>query len=191
MQLIYTGELVRIRPFVDAEELAALNTALNLEDEFWGLSWWPLQRMREDFERHAMLDPELWFSFLAIDRLDTGELIGYEVIQLPKGGAITAEIGTGILRRHWHRGFGRETKLLAMRLLFENYPLAGVTATTLAHHLRAIAGILAVGMHYEGAIRFSAFSQGRWAHKLKYVIFREGWKQRTPVTKEDRDADYD
>jgi RimJ/RimL family protein N-acetyltransferase len=177
MLLYYTGKLVKIRPFTGCEELANLNTALNLEDEYWGRSWWPLQRMREGFDKHAMLDSDLWFSFMAIDRLDTGELIGYEVIQLPKAGVITAEIGTGILRRHWHRGFGREAKLLAMRLLFENYPLAAVTATTLAHHRRAIAGILAIGMRCEGAIRFSAFSNGRWAHKLKYVIFREEWEQ--------------
>jgi len=177
MQLNYTGELVRIRPFADCEEFADLNAALNPEDEFWGQSWWPLQRMREGFDKHAMLDAELWLSFMAIDRLDTGELIGYEVVELPKGGAISGEIGTGILRRHWHRGFGREAKRLAMRLLFENYPLAAVTATTLAHHTRAVAGILAIGMRYEGAIRFSAFSNERWAHKLKYVIFREEWEQ--------------
>jgi RimJ/RimL family protein N-acetyltransferase len=177
MQVVYTGELVRIRPFASIDEFAGLNAELNLEDEYWGLSWWPLARMREGFEQHAMLDADLWFSFQAIDRLDTGELIGYEVIQPPKGGAITAEIGTGILRRNWHRGFGREAKLLAMGLLFENFPLAAVSATTLAHHRRAIAGILAIGMRYEGAIRFSAYSQGRWAHKLKYVIFREEWEQ--------------
>lgn len=185
----YTGELVRIRPFADSAEFADLNVALNPEDEFWGQSWWPLKRIREGFDKHAMLDADLWFSFLAIDRLDSGELIGYEVIQLPKPGAISAEIGTGILRQHWHRGFGREAKLLAMRLLFENYPLAAVTATTLAHHRRAIAGIMAIGMHYEGAIRFSAFSQGRWAHKVKYVILREEWEQLPVwhcVTKADR-----
>ena len=178
MQLSYTGELVRIRPFAGSDELAGLNAALNLEDEYWGRSWWPLQRMRESFDKHAMLDADLWFGFLAIDRLDTAELIGYEVIQLPKPGVISAEIGTGILRRHWHRGFGREAKRLAMRLLFENCPLAAVTATTLAHHRRAIAGILAIGMRYEGSIRFSAFCQGRWAHKVKYVIFREEWERR-------------
>jgi RimJ/RimL family protein N-acetyltransferase len=183
MQLNYTGELVRIRPFADSAEFGQLNAALNMEDEFWGQNWWPHNSMRQAYDRHAMLDPELWFSFMAVDRLDTGELIGYEVIQLPKGGVITAEIGTGILRQHWHRGFGREAKRLALRLLFENFPLAAVTATTLAHHRRAIAGIVAIGMRYEGAIRRSAYCQGRWAHKLKYVIFREEWEQ-LPIRQE-------
>ncbi len=180
----YTGELVRIRPFADSDEFADLNVALNPEDRFWGQSWWPLQRIREGFDKHAMLDSELWFSFLAIDRLDTAELIGYEVVQLPRPGMITAEIGTGILRRHWHRGFGREAKRLAIRLLFDNFPLAAITATTLAHHRRAVAGILAIGMRYEGAIRCSAFSNGRWAHKAKYVIFREEWERLTARTAE-------
>ena len=178
MQLNYTGKLVRIRPFVDLDEFKNLNREMDLEEqEFWGYGWWPKQESRELFEQHAMLDADIYFSFLAIERLDTGELIGHELLQLPKTGVITAEIGTGILRKHWHQGFGREAKRLAMRLLFENYPLAAVTATTLAHHKRAIAGILAIGMRYEGAIRFSAFSNGYWAHKAKYIILREKWER--------------
>ncbi|MBN2080970.1 GNAT family N-acetyltransferase [bacterium] len=172
-----TGKLVRLRPFQDLEELATLTQVLNTEDQFWGSSWWPLAQMRQGFEQHAMLDDSCWFSFAAIDRLDTPELIGYEVIQLPKPGQLSAEIGTGILKQHWHNGFGREAKQLALKLLFENYALECITATTLVHHRRAIAGLDAIGMRREGSIRRSFFTGGKYADKVKYIITRQEWQR--------------
>jgi len=177
MQVKVAGKLVRLRPFQDLDELATLTRTLNTEDQYWGPSWWPLSRMRQGFEQHGMLDTSCWFSFAAIDRLDTRELIGYEVIQLFKPGQLRAEIGTGILKQHWHNGFGREAKLLAMALLFDNYPVECLTATTLNHHRRAIAGTEAIGMRREGSIRRSVFTNGMYADKVKYIITRQEWQR--------------
>ena len=74
-------------------------------------------------------------------------------------------------------GFGREAKQLAMQLLFANYPLERVEATTLEHHSRALAGLKAIGFVREGSIKRSFFCRSRYADKAKFVLYREDWQR--------------
>ena len=181
MELIWTGERVRLRPFASADELNDLLEELTLEpDEIWGYGWWVRSRITAAFNENGKIGDAGTWSIFAVDRLDTGELVGYEVVSLPGPHQIDAEIGTVILRRHWSNGFGREAKLLAMCLLFESFPLARVSAATMDKHTRARAGLEACGMRHEGTKRGAAFSLGRRQGVAEYAIFREEW-ERHPV----------
>jgi len=178
MQLIWEGKLVRLRPFRSADELYNLLEELTLEpDEFWGYGWWIRQRITAEFESNGRIGTTTTWSIFAVDRIDTGELVGYEVVWLPAPQQIDCEVGTVILQRHWSNGFGREAKLLAMCFLFENYPLERVSATTMDKHLRARAGLEACGMQLDGTWRGAAFSMGKRAGIVRYGIFREQWEK--------------
>lgn len=178
MHVIFTGERVRLRPFIDAQELTGLIEELDLQEHyFWAPEWWPKGRIEKLFEKYGMLDSVLHFSYFAIERLDTGELIGTEVAEIPSPGVIQSEIGTVILKRHWCQGFGREAKQLAMCFVFENFPVETVTAGTLSTHSRAIAGLEAVGMSYVGKHHGRPLSNGRYASVVHYAITRHEWEQ--------------
>ena len=181
MHTVYTGERVRLRPFESKEEFLGLWEELHsYPNEFWGAWWYPRQARDKQFEDTGMLDPQKYSNF-AIERLDTGELVGYEEHGgSDEGGPTCNWIGTFTKPEHWHNGFGIEAKQLCMCYLFENYPLNRVDTATLQHHSRARAGLIASGMRYEGAIRGYHYGDGRYHDMVCYVIFREEW-ERLPV----------
>jgi RimJ/RimL family protein N-acetyltransferase len=179
MHVEYTGERVKLRPFADAKELAALIAELTLQPhEFWPYNWWPQGEITKAFEDQGMIGgegPQPW-GFFAIERLDTRELIGFEIAVIPEAEVIHAEIGTVILERHWSNGFGREAKHLAMCFLFENFPLRRIDGGTIGTHTRAQAGMVAVGMTCEGEIGH-AFSMGHYHPAVHFEITLEEWEE--------------
>jgi len=176
MHTVYTGERVRLRPFTDKEEILGLWDELHtVPNEFWG-PWWDTRQTREKkFEDAGMIDPGK-YSMYAMERVDTGELVGYEEHGGMEHGAIFNWFGTFIKPEHWSNGFGIEAKQLCMCYLFENYPLMRLDTATLQNHKRARAGLIACGMYYEGAIRGYHYSDGRYWDMVCYAINREEWE---------------
>ena len=180
MHTVYTGERVRLRPFRDKDEWSGLWDELHGEaNEYWGAWWMTHGRREKDFDPAGMLQPGK-YSHFAIDRVDTGELVGYLEHGGKGPGHVYNWVGTFIKQEHWHKGFGIEAKQLCYCYLFENYPLVRVDTATLQHHVRARQGLVASGMHYEGAIRGYHWCRGRYHDLVCYVIFRDQW-ERLPV----------
>jgi len=177
MHTIWTGERVRLRPFKDEKEWAELYYDLHgVPNAFWG-AWWSCRQERtKAFKPAGKLQPGK-YSLFAIERLDTGEMIGYEEHGAPRPGEIMGWVGTFIKPAHWHRGFGIEAKQLCYCYLFESYPIVRVDSGTLAHHTRARNGLAKSGMHFEGRIRSYHYTQGRYYDMVCYAIFREQWEQ--------------
>lgn len=178
MDMTIEGRLVRLRPFADAGEYRDLNHRLWLQhDDWWGYDWVGLSALERDYSRFGMLDESHYFSFLAIEAVEGGELLGYEVLQIPQSGMLGCEIGTVLLERHWRRGYGLEAKQLAMKLLFDNYPVELVYAGTLANHPAAIGGMLKCGMRELGRTGPRWYSRGRWVGQVFCGITRSEWKE--------------
>lgn len=176
MNVIYTGELVRIRPFRDLDEwMRVLAMPESTFNEFWGCWPWPEQTRRKDFEAAGMLDDD--YSCFAIERLDTGECVGFEEYGRILLSKPNTWLGTIIAREHWGQGFGREAKLLNMCYLFENYPITSVWADTTDEHARAKAGLEACGMTLAGKHRNYLWKKGVVWHSPCYQILREQWEQ--------------
>jgi RimJ/RimL family protein N-acetyltransferase len=175
---IWTGERVRLRPFKDKDEFVGLNHELHVApNQFWG-AWWSTRReLEEDYDKGGMLSTEKDSAF-AIERLDTGQLVGYEGYVFVSN--IFAWVGTFIRPEHWHRGFGIEAKQLCYCFLFENFPIERVDAGTLEHHLRAINGLLRSGMKFEGRVKSVGYTHGQYYDEMIYTIFREQWA-RLPI----------
>jgi RimJ/RimL family protein N-acetyltransferase len=177
MHTNWTGKLVRLRPWKDGDELFAFNLRNNIEpNAVLGPIWYSLPKERQLFEPTGGMDPQRICIF-AIERLDTGEMIGLEGTVFLRGTGLAAEVGTFIIATHRGQGFGCEAKLLAQCFLFESFPLERVGAWTLANHAKARRGLELCGMNYESRRRRCHFSQGRYVDRVHYVIFRERWEQ--------------
>jgi RimJ/RimL family protein N-acetyltransferase len=177
MHTVWTGERVKLRPFKDEKEWCDLAQELEMvPNEFWGAWWSPRPELKKDFEPAGLLDVEK-ASMFAIERLDTGELVGYEEHGAPKPGSIEAWVGTVILRAHWHHGFGVEAKQLCYCYLFEHYPVERVWAATLSNHKRAARGLHLSGMRYQGRFRGFHFTDGKYHDLVCYALYREEWEK--------------
>lgn len=171
---VYTGKLVRLRPFTSVDEGLALIHEIHLGlIPGWGEQWTPLAEIREGWERDGWMGDE--DCVFAVERLDTGELAGYEIATPPQVPALTGWIATYIREDHRGRGFGVEAKRLAMRFLFENYPAGNLAAITLSVHKQALRGLQLSGMREEGRLTGCTVSQGRWVDKVFFTITRAEW----------------
>lgn len=175
MHTVWTGERVRLRPFASEEEWLGLYDELHsVPNDFWGCWWKARPQRKKDFEPAGMLDAEK-YSVFAVERLDTGELVGYEEHGAPAPGSIRAWVGTFLRPKHWHRGFGIEAKQLCLCYLFESYPVLRVDSGTLENHTRARKGLEACGMTFEGRVRKCHPTADKFHDFVCYRIFREEW----------------
>ena len=176
MYTIYTGELVRIRPYQSLEEFNdTVNLSMQEPNDHWGPWYWPQGSREKDFKSAGMLEPTKYSQF-AVERLDTGECVGTEEHGGLKPGELSTWLGTEIHRPHWSNGFGIEAKKMMLCYLFENFPLDSVRADTCGHHKRAWAGLEAIGMTYFGSFKGVHYAQGVLYDIPQFVIFREQWE---------------
>jgi RimJ/RimL family protein N-acetyltransferase len=176
MYTIYTGERVRLRPFKDdVEHAQAVVRSLGRPNDHWGPDHWSEPDRKKEFEPAGMLDPAK-YSHFAVERLDTGECVGWEEHGPLLTGHLNTWLGTDIQRPHWHMGFGLEAKQLMLCYLFENFPLETVRGDTCGHHFRAQRGLLDCGMHEIGRLRGIHYAGGVRYDILQYQIFRDEWE---------------
>jgi len=178
MYTTYTGARVRIRPFKDWDEVKRINFEQFITpNEFWGPQWFPFAIAKRFFEETGYLGTS-GMNLFAVDRLDTGELVGSEIYGARRNeiNGISASLGTEIMPEHRHMGFGIEAKQLCICFLFENFPLEKVYADTTNIHAPAVRGLKACGMHYEGANKCLHYKDGTYHHKVYFTIYREEWE---------------
>lgn len=177
MHTIWTGQRVKLRPFKDEKEWLDLHQAEHVvPNDFWGAWWTPRPELKKDFEPGGMLATDK-YSVFAVERLDSGELVGYEEHGAPRPGNLTAWVGTFILPEHWHNGFGIEAKQLCYCYLFENYPIYSVESATLSCHKRAANGLYRSGMQFEGRIKAFHYRDGSFHDLVCYRLRRADWEQ--------------
>ena len=174
MHTTYSGNLVRLRPFASGEEeFLAVCEVFVRTSPHWGQLWWPRPGELKDFADTGFFCDK--YCVFAIDRIDTGDLIGFEIAELGKQGPCACEVGTFIIERHQRHGFGVEAKLLNLCFLFENLNLTQAWAVTLETHERARRGIELCGMQYRGVKRRAHFSRGVWRDEVIYSMTRREW----------------
>ncbi|MBN2080973.1 GNAT family N-acetyltransferase [bacterium] len=177
MHVIYTGERVRLRPFASAEEFIKLDdNFMAVPNPFWGPDWRSHAKRTAEFTGNGLIDP-LAYSAFAVERLDTGELIGIEECGDVHATKLYTWIGTFILADHRRQGFGIEAKQLMMCHLFENLPLSSILAVTMSNHARALAGLQVCGMRHIGYKRRVRQCDGKVLDEVMFQILREEWEQ--------------
>ncbi len=177
MNNVYTGETVRIRPLAGLDEFYRIMAAENLEpNEHWGVWHYPAPEQRTDFDEHGFMTTDK-YSMFAIERLDTGECIGYEEFGGLPPGKLGTWIGTFVMAEHRGNRFGVEAKQLAYCYIFENYPARMVFADTTATHFGAQRGLALSGMRRIGARRKAHYRRGEYVDVVLYAILRHEWEQ--------------
>lgn len=175
MFTVYTGERVQLRPFADFDEFKGLVREIHgALIPGWGDLWRPGRLYEDSWDKTGLLDHER--VLFAIQRLDTGELAGYEVAIFPPVQRMTCWIGTLVRAAHQRRGIGIEAKQLLACYLFENYPIDGFEAITPSNHPRALKGMRMCCMREEGRIRCAEFSDGRWVDHVYFILTRVEWE---------------
>lgn len=135
-----------------------------------------LTRIRAHFDQHG-------FGFWALERRDSGELIG--VTGLAHVGfdapfVPAVEIGWRLARAHWRRGYAREAARAALAVAFERLALDEVLSFTVPANLPSQAVMSAIGMRRDEAGDF-LHPKLPAGHPLQphvlYRIQREEWQQ--------------
>jgi RimJ/RimL family protein N-acetyltransferase len=178
MHVHYTGRKVRLRPIASKEEgLAVHAQTYEQANAHWGPNWWPQDKVGKAWEEHGALKGAAGENKFVIERLDTGEAVGFEDCGLWGPGSICGWFGTHVGVAHRGLGFGKEAKLLMLCFLFENYPITRVGSDTVVDHWAARRGMEACGMHLEGYLTAAHCRNGQWYDIPWYVIFRREWEQ--------------
>lgn len=134
-----------------------------------------LARIRTHFDEHG-------FGFWALERRDTGELIG--VTGLAQVGfdapfVPAVEIGWRLARAHWRQGYAREAARASLAVAFEQLGLDEVLSFTVPANLPSQAVMRTLGMQRDEAADF-LHPRVPSGHPLQlhvlYRISREQWE---------------
>lgn len=185
MPLIETrSERLLLRAWRDSDlpALAALNADAEVMRHFpapldAAQSEQMLARLRAQFDRYG-------FGFWALERRDTGELIGvtglaqvgFEAPFVP-----AVEIGWRLARAHWRQGFAREAACAALAVAFERLGLDEVVSFTVPANLPSQAVMRSIGMQRDerGDFLHPKLPNGHPLQPhLLYRISRERWLAR-------------
>ncbi|MGN6300437.1 MAG: GNAT family N-acetyltransferase [Angustibacter sp.] len=131
----------------DLAPFAALNADPAVMEHFPGLQDRTTSDASVDrFEQH--LDAHGW-GFWALERLDTGEFIGFTGLNtvpsdLPVSPGI--EVGWRLARAHWGLGFASEAARVALRVAFEGLGAAEVVSFTSHANARSQSVMRRIGL---------------------------------------------
>jgi RimJ/RimL family protein N-acetyltransferase len=105
-----------------------------------------------------------------------GELIGqaglHDIAQFDRH----CELGIGIGRDFWGKGFGQDTVRTLVDYAFEHLNMNRVELYVLADDPRAIGAYLKAGFVEEGRLRQKAWVRGEYHDELVMSVIREDWK---------------
>jgi RimJ/RimL family protein N-acetyltransferase len=178
MYATYTGERTRLRPLASRDEAMSIHSQIRrLPNEYWGPGWYPREEVAKQYDEKGGLCGASGENMFAVERLDSGEVIGFEFCGLWGPGSIAGWFGTNIAPEHRGLGFGIEAKLLMLCFLFENYPVNHVGSDTVADHWPARRGMEACGMTQEGLLKGRLLRAGLYYDVVWYGILRRDWEK--------------
>jgi ribosomal-protein-alanine N-acetyltransferase len=115
------------------------------------------------------------FGMWALERIDTGEFIGFTGLNVPRFGVPflpAVEIGWRLCRPAWGQGFATEAARQALRIGFEEYRLAEIVSFTAIENAASRAVMRRLGMRHDpdGDFEHPAVPVG---HRLRrHVLYR-------------------
>ncbi|MCB2106728.1 MAG: GNAT family N-acetyltransferase [Rhodobacteraceae bacterium] len=108
--------------------------------------------------------------YLAATRKDSGELIGEAVLRIVNPEARQAELGFGVVPKHWRQGYATEIGSALLDLAFNHFKLHRVAAQCAPENKPSIRVLQKLGMAREGLIRDVCFARGRWWSSAAYSM---------------------
>ncbi len=119
--------------------------------------------------------PGRWYQ-LAIERKETGEMIGDCAFQVLLEDRHQAEVGFTLARAYQGQGYASEALKRLLAFLFDEIKLHRVRANIDPENLRSARLLERVGMRHEGRFIESLWLKGRWCDEDWYAILLREWK---------------
>jgi RimJ/RimL family protein N-acetyltransferase len=107
-----------------------------------------------------------------------GELIGEAGLHRIDHFSRVCELGIGIGRDFWGKGFGQDAVRTLVDYAFDHLNMNRVGLYVLAEDPRAVGAYRKAGFVEEGRIRQHAWVRGRYEDELVMAILREDWTPR-------------
>ena len=108
-----------------------------------------------------------------------GELIGSSGLHRIDHFSRSCELGIGIGRGYWGKGFGQDAVRTLVDYAFEHLNMNRVALQCLAEDSRAVGAYRKVGFVEEGRQRELAWLRGGYEDVLMMAILREDWRPRS------------
>lgn len=145
------------------------------------LTWEPRDReqtrsvLEERIACNALLDENRVLA-IAVERNDTGQLIGDCMIRWLSREHSRGEIGFVFHPEHHGKGFATEAARELLRLSFEELGLHRVIGRCDARNAGSAGVMRRLGMRCEAHLVESEFIKGEWADELIFAMLRREWE---------------
>lgn len=126
------------------------------------------------------------WGFWAVERLDSGEFIGFVGLQVP-GHPLPCmpcvEIGWRLARAHWHQGFATEAAQESLRVGFDDLGLREIVAFTALGNAPSRAVMTRLGMQHDAQGDFDHPAVPAASPVRRHCLYRlpsDLWRSRRP-----------
>lgn len=170
---------LRLRPFT-ADDFDALHAIQSRPDVARYLYWGPRSReeVREALAgraRYTAIKAEGDSLLLAIERRDSGAMIGDVNLQWLSAAHKGGEIGFVLHPDQHGRGYGREAALEMLRLGFEGLSLHRIIGRCDARNDASARLMERLGMRREAHFRENEWVKGEWCDEYVYALLAAEW----------------
>ncbi|HKS49556.1 MAG TPA: GNAT family protein [Amycolatopsis sp.] len=176
-----TARLV-LRPF-KKDDLAALHSFQSSPDVTRYLYWEPRTRaetakiLAEKIENARLTEPGRTLS-LAVELVETGDLIGDLTLRCTSAEHRSGEIGVVFHPKHHGRGYAAEAATELLRLGFEDLELHRIFGRCDARNVASASLLEGLGMRREAHLLENELVKGEWTDELVYAMLAAEWRRR-------------
>ena len=180
-----TTDRLLLRPLNDHSDVVAMHAYRSREDVCLYVPFVPgtLEEMHERFRNpervRSVLDSEGQVLSLAIERRDTGAMIGDLVLFWHSVADGHAEVGYVIHPDHAGQGFATEATTALIDLAFDGgLPVHRVSARLDERHAASAAVCRRLGMRHEASYVEGEWFKGEWTTLLVFAVLEREWRAR-------------
>jgi [ribosomal protein S5]-alanine N-acetyltransferase len=120
--------------------------------------------------------PGEWVQF-AIEKKETGRLIGDCAIKPDQNDLRIAEIGITISHLEQKNGYAKEAMLAILAFLFNEKNMHRVVETVDAENIASINLLKSLGFRQEGHFIENIFFKGKWGSEFQFAMLQREWQQ--------------
>ncbi|NIH84268.1 GNAT family N-acetyltransferase [Amycolatopsis granulosa] len=133
--------------------------------------------LRDKIARSTLTEPGEYLA-LAVELIDTGELIGDLTLRWASSEHASGEIGVAVHPRHHGKGYAAEAVGELLRLGFDELGLHRIYGRCDSREVASASLMEALGMRREAHLRENELVKGEWTDELVYAMLSSEWNRR-------------
>jgi ribosomal-protein-alanine N-acetyltransferase len=172
---LLTGARVVLRPFRHEDVPSVLAYASDAEVTRH-LEWdaYDDPATAAAFIRSTHSGPPAWYAYAVTDR-ESGTLVGGADLRIVSPRDRRGEVGYGLARPHWGKGYAADAAGLLVRFGFERLGLVRIQALCAVDNERSLRTLERVGMRREGRLINYRLKHGRLGDHFLYAATARPW----------------